>query len=87
MIWVCSHYKYFYSFSAGIDFRRQILTPKAGPRTERVNKCDHWGVGVGGGGAGYGRLSHKDNKFTKIILFFWDEGNKIDMYKILDNHV
>ena len=33
---VYSHYKYFYSLSAGIDFRRQILTSKVGPRTERV---------------------------------------------------
>ena len=26
MLWVCGHYKYFTSFSAGIDFRRQNLT-------------------------------------------------------------
>ena len=26
MLWVCDHYVYFYSFSAGIDFRRQNLT-------------------------------------------------------------
>ena len=26
-----------YSFSAGIDFRRQNLTSKVGPRAERVN--------------------------------------------------
>ena len=27
MLWVYSHYKYVYSYSAGIDFRRQNLTP------------------------------------------------------------
>ena len=26
MLWVYDHYKYFYSYSAGIDFRRQNLT-------------------------------------------------------------
>ena len=35
MLWVYGHYKV-YSFSAGIDFRRQILTSKVDPRTERV---------------------------------------------------
>ena len=46
MLRVYGHYKYLYSFSAGIDFRRQnltsvyrrqILTSKVDPRTERVN--------------------------------------------------
>ena len=36
VLWVYGHYKYFYSYSAGIDFRRQILTSKVDPRTERV---------------------------------------------------
>ena len=36
MLWVYGHYKYFNSFSAGIDFRRQILTSKVDPRTEMV---------------------------------------------------
>ena len=26
MLWVYGHYKYFYSYSAGIDFSRQNLT-------------------------------------------------------------
>ena len=43
MLWVYGHYKYFHSYSAGIDFsrqnltsRRQILTTKVDPRTVRV---------------------------------------------------
>ena len=32
----------FYSFSAGIDFRRQDLTTKVDPRTERVNIKMMW---------------------------------------------
>ena len=36
MLWVCDHYKYFISYSAGIDFRRHMLTSKVDPRTERV---------------------------------------------------
>ena len=35
MLWVYGYYKYFYSYSAGIDFRRQILTPKVDHRTVR----------------------------------------------------
>ena len=31
--------KYFNSYSAGIDFRRQILTSKVNPRTVIVNIC------------------------------------------------
>ena len=37
MLWVYRSYKYDYSYSAGIDFRRQILTSKFDPRTVRVN--------------------------------------------------
>ena len=40
MLWICDHYhdyQYVYSCSAGIDFRRQILTSKVDPRTVRVN--------------------------------------------------
>ena len=36
MLWVFDHYKYFDSYSAGIDFRRQKLTSKVGPRAVRV---------------------------------------------------
>ena len=43
MLWVYENYKYFYSYSAGIDFsrqnltsKRQILTTKVDPRTVRV---------------------------------------------------
>ena len=36
MVWVYDHYKYLYSFSAGIDFRRQILTFKIDLRAARV---------------------------------------------------
>ena len=36
MLWVYDQYKYFYSYSAAIDFRRQILTSKDDPRTVRV---------------------------------------------------
>ena len=36
----------FYAFGAGIDFRyqnrRQILTSKVGPRSERVNQLGHF---------------------------------------------
>ena len=36
MLWVHGHYKYFQFYSAGIDYRRQILTTEVGPRTVRV---------------------------------------------------
>ena len=36
MLWVYGHFK-FYSFSAGIEFRRQNLPSKVGPRAERVD--------------------------------------------------
>ena len=36
MLWVYGHYEYFNSYSAGIDFRRQILTSKIDPRAVRV---------------------------------------------------
>ena len=36
MLWVHGHYKYFQFYSAGIDYRRQILSTKVGPRTVRV---------------------------------------------------
>ena len=46
MLWVYDHFKYFYSYSAGIDFspsesdvyRRQILTTKVDPRAVRVTR-------------------------------------------------
>ena len=42
MLWVYGHYKYVYSYKAGIDFsrqncRRQILSTKVDPRSVRVN--------------------------------------------------
>ena len=37
MLMVDGHYKYFYSYSAGIDFRRQIPASEVDPRTVRVN--------------------------------------------------
>ena len=36
MLLFYGHYIYVYSYSAGIDFRRQILTSKVDPRTVRV---------------------------------------------------
>ena len=36
LLWVYGHYKDVYSYSAGSDFSRQILTTKVGPRTVRV---------------------------------------------------
>ena len=36
MLLVYGQYKYCYSYSAGIDFRRQILTTKVDPRAIRV---------------------------------------------------
>ena len=36
MLWVYGHYKYVYSYSAGIDFRRQSLTSKVDSRAVRV---------------------------------------------------
>ena len=36
MLWVYGHYKYFYSYSAGIYFWRRILTSKVDPRAVRV---------------------------------------------------
>ena len=36
MLWVYDHYNVFTSFTAGIDFRRQILTSKVNLRAERV---------------------------------------------------
>ena len=38
MLWVCGHYESFHSYSAGIDFRRQILTSKVDPRAVRVKQ-------------------------------------------------
>ena len=47
MLWVYGHYKYFYSFSAGIDLdvrsdvcRRQVLTSKVDPHAVRINNND-----------------------------------------------
>ena len=37
VLWVYGHYKYIYSYSAGIDFRRQILTSKVDPRSVGVS--------------------------------------------------
>ena len=36
MLWVYGHFKYFLSYSAGIDFRRQTLASKVDPRAVRV---------------------------------------------------
>ena len=36
MLWVYGQYKYVYSYSAGIDFSRQILTTEVDPRAVRV---------------------------------------------------
>ena len=36
MLWVYDSYNYFFSYSAGIDFGRQILMTKVDPRTVRV---------------------------------------------------
>ena len=49
MLWVYGHNKYVPSYSAGIDFRRQILTSKVDPRAVRAwckcttcnSKTDH----------------------------------------------
>ena len=38
VLWVYNQYKYIYSYSAGINFRRQILTSKIDPRAVRVKK-------------------------------------------------
>ena len=40
MLWVCKYYKYFYSYSAEINFRRQNLTSKVDLRAVRV-KVSH----------------------------------------------
>ena len=37
ILWVYDQYKYVYSYSAGIDFRRQNLTSKVDPHAVRVN--------------------------------------------------
>ena len=37
MLWVYGHYQMFYSFSAGTDFKRLILTSEVDPRAIRVN--------------------------------------------------
>ena len=37
MLWVYDQHKYVDSYSAGIDFSRQILTTKVDPGTVRVN--------------------------------------------------
>ena len=36
MLWVYGRYKYFYTYSAGFDFRRQNLTSKVDPRAVMV---------------------------------------------------
>ena len=40
MLWVYSHYKDFYSSSAGVDFRRQILTSWVDPRTVNESRLN-----------------------------------------------
>ena len=37
MLWDYGHYTFSNSYSAGIDFRRKILTSKVDPRAVRVN--------------------------------------------------
>ena len=37
MLWMYDHYKYFYSYIAGIYFSRQNLTTKVASRAEKVN--------------------------------------------------
>ena len=36
MLWVYGRYEYFNSYSAGIYFRRQTLTPKVDPRVVSI---------------------------------------------------
>ena len=43
MLYVYGRYKYLYSYSAGIDYRRQILTTKVYPRTVKVKQF-YWPV-------------------------------------------
>ena len=40
MLRVYGHYTYFYTFSAGIDFRHQILMSKVDLRTVRAKLCN-----------------------------------------------
>ena len=42
MLWVYDYYKYFYSYSAGIDFSRQILTTKVDPCAVRLKSISRW---------------------------------------------
>ena len=47
MLWVYGHYNFFLSFSAGINFRRQNLTPNVGVCAERVKLyCQRYAVGT-----------------------------------------
>ena len=36
MLWVYGHHKYFYTYTAGIDFTRQILMSNINPRAVKV---------------------------------------------------
>ena len=39
MLWVYDHYKYFHSYSAGIDFSRQNLTSTSGVFRNKLGGC------------------------------------------------
>ena len=41
MLWVYGHYKYFYSYSAGINYSRPNLTSKVDPRAVMVKPLSH----------------------------------------------
>ena len=44
MLWVYDHYNLFNSFSAGIVYRRQILTSEDGARAEGINQAIQYNI-------------------------------------------
>ena len=57
-----------YPFSAGIDFRRQILTSKVGPRAKRVNVLSDQDVRIWNLNKWFERIA----KLKTYHLTFWD---------------
>ena len=62
MVWVYGHYKYFYSYSAGIDFRRQILSTKLDPRAVRVK-------GINSAGGGLIQCLATQSEFKRYVFY------------------
>ena len=68
MLWVYDHYKYVYSFSAGIDFRRQNLTSTDDLCAERIKQNSGVNHNIG--------IQIKRKELTKaFIILSWKKIN------------